>query len=293
MLIGPRRTPSSRRGRNPGVPLAELLQSDARDILGASALNVAGRFPLLVKFIDASANLSIQVHPDVEGAERIGDGAEAKSEAWYILGAEPGSAVYAGVEPGVTPEEFAARATQPGAESMLTRWEVQAGDCITVPGGTVHAIGAGVTLLEVQQNSDTSFRLNDWGRVGLDGQARATHVEEALSVMIFGERSRPPVRAGQAGLDGERRLHSRTARLSQTDYFAIDVHEVRGSAQLSTADRFAIYVAVSGTGRIELPGTSEVWPLGRGDTWLLPASIGEHLVVPDGDAMTLLKFSTS
>jgi mannose-6-phosphate isomerase len=279
-------------GADAGRSLRELLATRGREILGNVQPNAAGRFPLLVKYIAANENLSIQVHPDDAAAARLGAGAEGKTEAWYVLGAEPGASVYVGLDPAVTAADFAARATRPGAEEMLTRFEVTPGDCIAVHGGTVHAIGAGVTLLEVQQNSDTTYRVYDWGRVGLDGAPRATHVEAALAVARFGERSRPPMRAAQAGWTA-RGAALRTARLSRTDYFAIDVHEIRGTARMSSEGGCAIYVVVAGTGHIAGTRDAGTWPLRRGDTWLLPASLDEHELVSDDGPMTLIELTAT
>ncbi len=264
-----------------GKTLGELVHEHGRELLGASRPTPEGRFPLLVKYIDASENLSIQVHPDKAAAARIGGTSEGKTEAWYILAAEPGSVVWCGLKAGVTREELAEHANEPGVETMLARWEVRPGDCITVPGGTVHAIGAGVTLLEVQQNSDTTYRIYDWGRVGLDGNPRETHLEQALEVAAFGEKPRPPVRDSEPD---DAQAESSRVRLSHTDHFAIDVLEVRGRAELSTAGRFAVYSVVSGSGSLELDGREHT--LRSGDTLLLPASTPAHVVA--GDSLTLV-----
>jgi mannose-6-phosphate isomerase len=277
-------------GPDAGRTLRELLEQRAGELLGSASPTPGGRFPLLVKYIDAKENLSIQVHPDDAAAARMGDGAEGKSEAWFVLAAEPGAVVYAGLEPHVTREDLFARLAEPGVEELLASWTVQPGDVLTVPGGTVHAIGAGVTLLEVQQNSDTTYRVHDWGRMGLDGRPRATHVEQALEVATFGARPRPPVRSGAAGWTADGAA-LRRARVSRNDHFAMDVLEVRGTAELGTGGRFSIYVAVAGTGRIER--ASDAWPLTRGDTWLLPASFDSHQVVPDGDSLTLVRLSAT
>ena len=194
-------------GAQRGRSLRELMETHADAILGDAPAGKEGRFPVLVKYIDASENLSVQVHPDEDSAGRLGGGAEAKTEAWYVIDAAEGGALYCGLRPDVRAEDFGriARSTSispaspdsSGGEIVgaLARWEVRAGDCMAVPGGTVHAIGAGVTILEVQQNSDTTYRLYDWGRVGLDGRPRETHVEQALVCARFGEEERAPVQA--------------------------------------------------------------------------------------------------
>jgi len=270
-----------------GRTLRQLLDEDAGALLGDSTPNSKGRFPLLVKYIDASQALSIQVHPDDESAGRVGGGAEGKTEAWYILAAEPGAAIYSGLKPGVTREAFEASIRDGLVEEQLMRWEVQPGDCVTLLGGMIHAIGAGVTLLEVQQNSDTTYRVWDWGRLGLDGKPRETHVEQALEVLSFGTRARPPVRAVREAV-GESLSR---ARQSQTDYFALDSVEVRGEAEFSTHNRFEIIVITEGSGVLRFGGEDQGQELAAGETWLLPAAMGDYRLASTGESISFVSLT--
>jgi len=274
-------------GASGGRALRQLMEDQERAILGDSSANAKGRFPLLVKYIDASQALSIQVHPDDESAKRVGGAAEGKTEAWYILAAEPNAAIYSGLKPGVTREQFEASAKAGTVEELLVRWEVQAGDCITLLGGTIHAIGAGVTLLEVQQNSDTTYRVWDWGRLGLDGKPRETHLAEALEVISFGGRPRPPVRAAREAI-GESLSR---ARQSQTDFFALDSVEVRGAAEFSTNNRFEIIVITEGAGVLEFSGQTETQQLLTGETWLLPAAMGDYRLASKGESISFVSLT--
>ena len=274
-------------GAAKGRSLSELMAENARAILGDSSPNSKGRFPLLVKYIDASQSLSIQVHPDDNSARRLGNGAEGKTEAWFILAAEPGAAIYSGLKPGVTREQFELEANAGAVEELLVKWEVQAGDCVTLPGGTIHAIGAGVTLLEVQQNSDTTYRVWDWGRLGLDGKPRDTHLSEALEVMAFGIRTRPPVRAVREAI-GESLARSRQ---SQTDYFALDTVEVRGSAEFSTHNRFEILVITEGTAVLKLPNGEAEQQMLTGEAWLLPGAMGDYSLASAGESVSLVSLT--
>ena len=274
-------------GATSGRALRQLMEQAERAILGDSSANAKGRFPLLVKYIDASKALSIQVHPDDESAKRVGGSAEGKTEAWYILAAEKNAAIYSGLKPGVTREKFEASAKDGAVEELLVRWEVQAGDCITLLGGTIHAIGAGVTLLEVQQNSDTTYRVWDWGRLGLDGKPRETHLRQALEVISFGGRSRPPVRAAREAI-GESLSR---ARQSQTDFFALDSVEVRGAAEFSTNNRFEIIVITEGDGVLEFSGQTEKQQLSTGETWLLPAAMGDYRLASTGESISFVSLT--
>lgn len=185
-------------GAYKGFSLSDLVKQYGRELCGPSA--VAGRFPLLVKLIDAASDLSIQVHPGRDEARRI-PGARPKDEAWIILAVDPGGRVLHGLRPDVTQTDFS-RAIRDGSVGNLMRdIQVRPGDLVHVQPGTFHAIGRGVLLLEIQEPSDTTFRVWDWGRLGLDGKPRELHVEQALEVGRFGPQASvaPPPQALGAG----------------------------------------------------------------------------------------------
>jgi mannose-6-phosphate isomerase len=150
--------------------------------LAAEAVGGRSIFPLLVKLIDASENLSIQVHPDDQAAERLAR--VGKTEAWHVLAADPGSLLYLGVQPGVSFADFqAAAAKLDGTSAHLMRTiKAQAGMTVLIPAGTIHALGAGVMVYEIQQPSDVTFRLDDWGRTDADGIPRDVHHSEGFTV---------------------------------------------------------------------------------------------------------------
>ena len=268
-----------------GRTLRELMTDSPREILGKAPAARDGRFPLLVKYIDAADDLSVQVHPDDEFAARLAGGAEGKTEAWYILDVAAGGALYAGLKPDVTAEDFADIADGPGVVEALLRWDVEPGDCMLVPGGTVHAIGKGVTILEVQQNSDTTYRLWDWGRVGLDGEPRETHVELALSCVAFGQPERPPMRPAYEDVGGGMRC----AVLARSRHFGVNALELGAERRLPTNGQFQIYTVLDGEGTLSVDGREGRWRLGRGDVWLVPACTGYHRVAPEGDTMRILQ----
>ena len=158
-----------------GRTLAELASSLGARLVGKRAL-VPTRFPLLFKVIEAHDSLSVQVHPGEEAAKRLGG--EPKSEMWHILGGE--GSICAGLVPGTTKDELAGLLKSGAIADRLVRHAVKHGDSYSIPAGLVHAIGANVRLYEVQQSSDTTYRLYDWGRVGDDGKPRALHLREAV-----------------------------------------------------------------------------------------------------------------
>lgn len=278
-------------GEHAGRSLGELMGASSSDLLGRAKSTPDGRFPLLVKYIDACQDLSVQVHPTDDSAVRLGGGAEGKTEAWYILEARPGAVLYCGLKPGVDRRTFEREAAGPGVVDLLERWEVAAGDCLLVPGGTVHAIGAGVTLIEVQQNSNTTYRVYDWGRVGLDGEPRETHVEQALAVVDFDLPRRAPIQASWADAGGLLR-----APLVRTRHFGINALQLSQSTRLGTGRQFQIYAALGGRGTIRMRGSGCAYAVSPGDVWLVPAAAGYHYFEPESgaggqrDALTVLQF---
>ena len=272
-------------GPHDGRSLRELMEHHGSELLGSVPPTTDGRFPLLVKFIDACDTLSVQVHPDDETAVTVGG--EAKTEAWYILDAEPGAKLYAGLRADVDAASFAEASADERVVDMLLEWEVAGGQCLLIPGGTVHAIGAGITLLEVQQNSDTTFRLYDWGRVGLDGEPRETHVEQALGCVSFGEAERGPVAAEweRAG-DGLRR-----APMARSAYFGMTALSVEGAARFETGGQFQIYVVVGGAGRMRVRGSDTAHAMRPGDSWLVPAATDEHTIEAEGGELSLVQLN--
>ncbi len=180
-----------------GQSLRALTLKWGTQLLGPVLLE-GGSFPALVKYIDADQILSVQVHPDRMAAKKLGG--RAKTEAWYILEAIPGTMIYRGLQPGTRRETFAALLTRGRVEEQLVAQPVHPGDLIPLPAGIVHAIGAGILLAEVQQPSDTTYRISDWGRLGRDGRPRQLHLAEALESTHFGETPPLPSPAGNVDL---------------------------------------------------------------------------------------------
>ena len=167
-----------------GQTIRELLESSAADILGPGS-DPAKPFPILVKWLDCHDRLSLQVHPPAAIAPSLGG--EPKTENWYVADANADASLIVGLKKGVTREQFETALANNQAEDCVHRFPVKAGDSILVESGRMHAIDAGNLILEIQQNSDTTYRVYDWGRVGLDGAPRQLHVEEALHSIDFND----------------------------------------------------------------------------------------------------------
>lgn len=268
-----------------GHTLHEVLALRGPELLGRLAPAPDGGFPILVKYLDAQQNLSVQVHPSPEYALTHPD-AHLKSEAWYILDAAPGAAIYKGIRPGVTPEQFRAAisATGPAAaaavEDLLIRVPVKTGDCHYLPSGTCHALGAGVLVAEVQTPSDTTFRVYDWGRTG-----RELHIDPAMECITFGP---PDVRRH------ERRTHiagifTTVTRLVLCDFFRIEkVRMSQGYSQEIPYDQPTVWILLKGAGKITSASRAfDPVPFAAGQTLLLPAEMDQPHVALDQDTVWL------
>lgn len=261
-----------------GVSLRELIQAKGKGLLGWS-LGRVQQFPLLVKFLDANQVLSVQVHPDdALGRRLVND--NGKTEAWVVIHAEPGSVLYAGLKPGVTREMFERAIHDGSIEALLHRVEPQAGDCLMIPAGTVHAIGAGIVLAEVQQMSDATFRIHDWGRLGPDGQPRPLHVAEALEATDFLAGPVDPVRSEPEPISGGTR-----ERLTTCPYFALERYQLTAPDHLGSSDGFTILIGLGGHADVRHAGVDHTLTLGQ--TLLLPVELGPCEVVPRPEATVL------
>jgi len=188
-----------RNGPLAGKSLRWLMEHCQAELFG-DAQPTDSRFPLLVKILDADERLSLQVHPPDAIAKRLGG--EPKAELWYVAATRPGAEIYAGLKHGVTRDEFTGRIRDGTVADCLHRLSVRPGDAIFLPGGRVHAIGAGVVIFEIQQNSDTTYRIFDWNRKGLDGKPRELQVEQSLQSIDFKDFEPKLVPAGFEKRDG-------------------------------------------------------------------------------------------
>jgi len=265
-----------------GTKLRELVERRRIELLGRARATAGGRFPLLVKYLDTSQPLSVQVHPITSDPIT---GEEAKTEAWLFLHAEPESRVWLGLAPGTTRAAFAAAAGSSAIVPLVREWPVRAGDVAFVRGGTVHAIGAGVTVLEVQENSDTTHRLYDWDRVGLDGQPRPIHVEPALRATNFAAADRGPEQPAWRDVVGGKR-----AVLADCPLFTLERAEIEDAQDDDTRDLAVAWAVLRGRGRLVTEtGVQELRP---GDVWLVPASTGHHRIEASDGTLSVVRIGT-
>jgi mannose-6-phosphate isomerase len=262
-------------------PLERLVAEQGTELFGIHAPRK--QFPLLVKFLDATDRLSLQVHPNDEQAKTIDAHENGKTEAWVIVDAAPGSCLYAGLKSGIDHKLLAESLAQGTVEECLHRFHVSQGDCVYIPAGTVHAISEGILLAEIQQSSDLTFRLCDWGRVGSDGNPRPLHVEQALNCIDF---DRGPVDPLVPNIISRGR-HT-VEELVRCEFFVIRRHTTEEPFTIATDNRFHILTLLGGCAELVCGDDRREFAMGR--TILLPASAADARLMPTGEIILLETF---
>ena len=255
-----------REGTWSGRTLHDLWQDHRAEIFGQ--MEDASRFPLFLKLLDAEEKLSLQVHPPADIAAELKS--EPKTECWYVAHAEPGSEIYVGLKKGSSRAGFEAALANGTVAEQVHRIPVRSGDAMFLPSGRVHAIGAGNLLVEIQQNSDTTYRVFDWNRTGDDGAPRALHVTESLRSIDFEDYEPALVRAA-----GESLVKNRL--------FDVEKWELAASREVSAPGVFAIVACL--TGEIHCAGVR----LRPGEFFLVPASLQDRMLRPMAAPTALLR----
>jgi len=265
-------------GELAGAGLDSIRETYGREWFGTNGFSEKnGRFPLLIKLLDCNDDLSIQVHP-TDSYERLPEGELGKTEMWYILDAKPGAKIIYGLKDAV--DRLAMKAAIEEGRIMETLQEVSvaAGDAFYIPAGTVHALCSGVVVAEIQQNSDTTYRLYDYDRPGLDGGLRELHIEDSLNVIAYGG-------AGAKRMKTELDHSGEWLTIAESPYFIVEKGLVSEPWPLSvSSESFVILVVADGEGKISW--TDGVIDVKAGECILLPATLGAYML--DG-RMTVLR----
>ena len=261
-------------GELKGKDLITVINEQPDDILGKKVNEkYQGKLPLLVKFIDAKRDLSIQVHPNDEMAMRE-HGKMGKSEMWYIIKADEGAHLYAGFKEEITPYEYQKRVEDGSITEVLADHQVKAGDVFYLPAGRVHAICGGILLAEVQQSSDVTYRIFDYNRPGMDGKPRELHTELAAQALDY--HVEPNYRTEYM------ESANKAVQIIDSPYFSVRVMEVSKPfhRDLKKYDSFIITMCVEGDCKIHVRNTGEEILLKQGNSTLIPASIADYDVIP-------------
>jgi len=264
-----------RNGILAGKSIPELIEEHGTDLLGSSfSESMNHSFPLLVKFIDANDRLSVQVHPNDEYAYLHENGGLGKTEMWVVLHAEPESTIIYGLKPGVTKEQFAKAVEDHCIAGCLNDIPVKAGDYFHIPAGLVHAIGKGIIIAEIQQNSNTTYRVYDYDRKDIHGNSRELHIQKALDVIDFSESMHTPNKIPEkvfVSADAVQTI------LVENEYFVVERCIVNGSIHSETnGTRFELLIIIEGQAHLSYEATGI--DLSLGDSVFIPANIGEFHV---------------
>jgi len=254
--------------------LPELVEVYMGDLVGEKVFDRYGNdFPLLVKFIDAQDDLSVQVHPDDKLAA-LRHGTNGKTEMWYVVDADAGSGLYVGFKEGVTKQQYLQAVADGTVDSLLVFYPAKPGDVFFIPAGTVHALGKGVMVAEIQQSSDVTYRIFDWNRVGSDGKGRQLHTLEAEDALHFDDKTAYKV-------DYEKAVN-KTVPVINCNQFNVNVIEFDKTLEKVYAkiDSFVIYVCLEGSAIVVYEG--EAQRLSKGEVMLVPAITTELAMVPEG-----------
>jgi len=271
-------------GELAGAKLSEVVRHYGRQLLGARAANAA-RFPLLVKLIDAGERLSLQVHPDESVCAQLKNGAEPKTEMWYIVAAKDNAKILAGLHGRATKQQLKEKLNDPAVEDMLQVYPSAVGDAYFITSGTLHAIGGGNLILEIQQNSDTTYRVSDWGRVDDNGKPRELHVDLGLKSINFMNRTSPRI-AGASDQAGHNRKFS---VVNNCRFFSIDDLRLTGVWNDDTASSKSFHMISAINAPVKVGKPEHLVELGVGETALLPACLGAYIIEPMAKHCTVLK----
>jgi mannose-6-phosphate isomerase len=276
-------------GEYAGKSMRDLMEDHGAAILGQSKPTADGRFPLLVKLLDAGDNLSVQVHPPDGEKSPTGVG---KTEAWYVLDSADDATLICGLLPGTEAPKFALDAPTSKVRDYLVEHNVSAGDCVYIPAGQTHAICAGTVLCEIQQTSDVTYRMYDWDRLGLNGKPRETHLQESLDVIDYDLLPSNPERRELSSpvYDGE------SASLCGGEYFTMHLHRHgEQGAVVARKNKAIILIVVAGQGEIAAAnGEFETIAVKYGDTILIPACLkGVHLQSTSEDNFDFIRATAS
>lgn len=253
-----------------GKTLCDLLPENKTALLGTNVKS--DDFPLLIKLIDARDVLSVQVHPNDGNAAAVNG--DPKTEMWYFLEGDGSSQIYCGLKPGIGKNEFLKAMQNKTFSDILQTIPVYKGRAVFVPGGRVHAIGPGCLILEIQQNSNTTYRIYDWDRVDANGKGRELHIEKALQVIDWEN-------------NGDPRCQISGTTIQRCEFFQLDRFELAAAREFPMSGKsFHVLFIAEGSGTVSWADGAEA--LSAGQSWLIPAALDSFTVCPDSAPLTLL-----
>ncbi|EAX47040.1 mannose-6-phosphate isomerase, class I [Thermosinus carboxydivorans Nor1] len=281
-------------GAYKGLPLSQLLALFGENVLGKGT----AKFPLLIKLLDANDRLSVQVHPDDRYARTVENQDYGKSEMWYVLAAQPGAKIVYNLREGVIGRDLDRLVKTKEIERWFNYVDVSAGDAIYIPAGTIHGLGEGIIVVEIQQNSTTTYRIYDYDRTDASGAKRPLHIEKASEVANFNRQDETGKVAGLVVACGH---GSRKTYLVAERHFAVELYDVAGSVEeVADGSKFYVFTIIEGAGEVRY-GSGQTVSVCAVETVMIPAALGRYCLagrfkalkayVPDltADVVTPLK----
>lgn len=254
-------------GEFAGLTLAQYIEKEGKSVLGTNCEKFEN-FPILIKLIDAKDNLSVQVHPNNEYAQRV-EGEYGKTEMWYVVDCDEGASLLYGFKHNITKEEFRERIENNTLLEVTNSVPVKKGDVFFIEAGTLHAIGKGILIAEIQQNSNTTYRIYDYGRVGADGKPRQLHIDKAVDVTNLCP-AKPYPQSEPVDMGGWTKK-----RLAKCEYFTVDVINVDTSAALEADKSSFVNILVLDGGCVLSSEDNDAVELKKGDSVFIPAGLGK------------------
>lgn len=254
-------------GEFAGLTLAQYIEKEGKSVLGTNCEKFEN-FPILIKLIDAKDNLSVQVHPNNEYAQRV-EGEYGKTEMWYVVDCDEGASLLYGFKHNITKEEFRERIENNTLLEVTNSVPVKKGDVFFIEAGTLHAIGKGILIAEIQQNSNTTYRIYDYGRVGADGKPRQLHIDKAVDVTNLCP-AKPYPQSEPVDMGGWTKK-----RLAKCEYFTVDVINVDTSAALEADKSSFVNILVLDGGCVLSSEGNDAVELKKGDSVFIPAGLNK------------------
>lgn len=270
-------------GADKGYTLPEMVRKYKEELVGeANYARFGNKFPLLIKFIDAKLDLSIQVHPGDELAKKRHN-SFGKNEMWYVIAADKGAKLISGFAEEITPKEYKDRVHNGTFAEVLQTCAIEPGDVFYVPAGRVHGIGAGAFVAEIQQTSDITYRIFDYNRKDKDGKSRELHTSQAMDAINFSD-------VQDDFRTKYERVQNEPVEMVASPYFTTSVYDMTEeiTCDYSELDSFVIFICVEGSCRLTDDNQNEI-TLRAGETVLLPAAVQEVTIVPEGQRVKLLE----
>lgn len=266
-----------------GMSIEDILHQYGKEVLGPKGSGY-DRFPLLVKLIDAGERLSLQVHPDENACSLIGGDAQPKTEMWYIIGCNADGCILAGLAEGANRDKLEKNINSPDVENMLQKFASVPGDGYFIKSGTLHAIGGGNLILEIQQNSDTTYRISDWGRVDSNGKSRELHIDKGIRSINFNDHS-------DCRIDGVENIaggNNCKNMVGDCPFFRIDAVSLVSEKLENTFNDGSFHILSCAEGCLVIKTTDDEVKISKGESLLVPYALGEYIVAPAGRGSNIL-----